>query len=122
MDHQYRIGEIAELFGITKEGIRYLERKGLIHSVRNDDNGYRFFDRTSVATLKTIRTYERLGLSLNEIYDCMSEKDEQEILYTLQDHCEALQREIDEKQAMLDELKLRSDLLRRFNEDKEPRF
>lgn len=76
MEKRYRIGELADLFGITKEGIRYLERQGLITSVRDEENGYRYYGRASTATLKTVRTYQRLGLSLNEIYECMTKKDE----------------------------------------------
>ena len=40
---RYRIGELADFFGMTKEGIRYLEREGVITSERDAGNGYRYF-------------------------------------------------------------------------------
>ena len=63
---KYRIGEMAEFFGLTKEAIRYYERKGLVTSTRDAQTGYRYYERDEITTLKQIRTYESLGFSLNE--------------------------------------------------------
>ena len=49
---KYRTGEMAEFFGMTKEGIRFLERKGMIVSKRDERNGYRYFSRSEVSLLK----------------------------------------------------------------------
>ncbi len=63
---RYRIGEMADLFGMTKEGLRYLERQGIIRSRRDERNGYRYFPRTEITRLKEIRSYQALGFSLEE--------------------------------------------------------
>lgn len=63
---KYRIGEMAEFFGLTKEAIRYYERKGIVNSTRDEQTGYRYYERDEITTLKQIRTYESLGFSLEE--------------------------------------------------------
>ena len=63
---KYRIGEMAEFFGLTKEAIRYYERKGIVASMRDERTGYRYYERDEITTLKQIRTYESLGFSLDE--------------------------------------------------------
>ena len=67
----YRVGELADLFGLTKEGIRYYERKGLISSSRDEKNNYRYYTRNQITTLKHIRMYEGLGFSLEEAVDML---------------------------------------------------
>ena len=63
---KYRIGEMAEFFGLTKEAIRYYERKGIVTSIRDERTGYRYYERDEITTLKQIRTYESLGFSLDD--------------------------------------------------------
>ena len=53
---KYRIGEMAEFFGLTKEAIRYYERKGIVTSIRDERTGYRYYERDEITTLKQIRT------------------------------------------------------------------
>ena len=52
---KYRIGEMAEFFGLTKEAIRYYERKGIVTSTRDERTGYRYYERDEITTLKQIR-------------------------------------------------------------------
>ena len=53
---KYRIGEVADFFGLTKEAIRYYERKGIVCSTRDEQTGYRCYERDEITTLKQIRT------------------------------------------------------------------
>lgn len=70
---KYRIGEMAEFFGLTKEAIRYYERKGIVTSTRDERTGYRYYERDEITTLKRIRTYESLGFSLDEAQAMVAE-------------------------------------------------
>lgn len=63
---RYRTGEMAEFFAMTKEGVRYLERQGIITSRRDEKNRYRYFTRSEITRLKEIRAYQALGFSLEE--------------------------------------------------------
>ena len=68
---KYRIGEVAELFGLTKGGVRYLEEKGVIRSRRDARNGYRYYDREQITDIKQLRSYQAMGFSLDESMDLM---------------------------------------------------
>lgn len=66
---RYRIGEVADFFGLTKEGVRYYERKGLLTSIRDEQTGYRYYEREQITHLKRIRLYESMGFSLDEAWE-----------------------------------------------------
>lgn len=70
---RYRIGELAEFFGMTKPGIRYLEQQGIIRSVRDERNGYRYYPREEITHLKLIRSYQAVGFTLEEAQSMMYE-------------------------------------------------
>ena len=57
---RYRIGELAYFFGMTKEGVRYLERQGIVCSERDEKNGYRYFSRTEISRFKQIKRLDCL--------------------------------------------------------------
>lgn len=46
---------MAEFFRLTKEAIRYYERKGIVTSIRDERTGYRYYERDEITTLKQIR-------------------------------------------------------------------
>lgn len=71
----YRIGEVAEILGITKEGVRFLERKGLLHSVRSPKNGYRYYTRDELSIVQQIRGYASSGFTLDEASDLVLNRD-----------------------------------------------
>lgn len=61
-----RIGELAEMFGVTTDTLRFYEQKGLIRSTRLE-NGYRDYSEDMLIILSYIQTAQRLGFSLKEI-------------------------------------------------------
>lgn len=75
---RYRIGEVAEFFGMTKEGVRYLERQGIIRSMRDERNGYRYFPREEITRLKQIRSFQSIGFGLEEAHSmvCLTPREE----------------------------------------------
>lgn len=38
------IGQLTECAGISEKALRIYEKKGLIHSVRNANNNYRYYE------------------------------------------------------------------------------
>ncbi len=68
---KYRIGEVADFFGMTKEGVRYLERQGIIESRRDESNGYRYFQREEITKMKLIRSYQAIGFTLEEAQEML---------------------------------------------------
>ncbi|MDD2971530.1 MAG: MerR family transcriptional regulator [Lachnospiraceae bacterium] len=61
------IKEIEELTGVSKQNIRFYEKKNLLHPERNKENGYRIYTQTDVYKLKEILLYRKLGLTIEDI-------------------------------------------------------
>ena len=63
------IGEIANMIGITRRIIINYEDHGLIQpDTRGEfDSGYRYYSMDSLVRIRTIRTLQKLGMSLEEI-------------------------------------------------------
>ena len=87
---RYRIGEVAEFFGMTKEGVRFLERQGIITSQRDESNGYRYYDRPEITRLKQIRSYQALGFSLEEAADMVCRTKRGDLLTRIDEKLEEL--------------------------------
>ena len=66
-----RIQEVESRSEISKKNIRFYEEEGLIIPRRNRENGYREYSEQDVATLKKIRLFRRLGISIDEIRKLM---------------------------------------------------
>lgn len=97
---RYRIGELADFFGMTKEGIRYLERQGVIRSERDEKNGYRYYPRDEITHLKQIRRFQSLGFSLEEAQQMVGEVRRDEI----QERLAHKQRELAEKARQIERM------------------
>lgn len=77
---KYRIGEVADFFGMTKEGVRYLERQGIIESRRDESNGYRYFPREEITKMKLIRSYQAIGFTLEEAQEMLYHLRQEDVL------------------------------------------
>ena len=61
----YRVGEAAEILGISAQGVRFFERKNYIKSHR-EENGYRTFERGDITIAQQIQDYASVGFTLQE--------------------------------------------------------
>ena len=43
---RYSIHSVAELLGISADAIRLYEKEGLVSPMRDESNGYRYYDAT----------------------------------------------------------------------------
>ena len=91
---KYRSGEMAEFFGLTKTGIRYLEKEGVIHAERDAGNRYRWFGREEITRLKDVRAYQQMGCSLPEAARLTQGVPREELLANLREKDVELQRQI----------------------------
>lgn len=66
------INELERLTGITKQNIRFYEKKELLHPIRNPENNYREYSEEDAATLKTIKLLRKLDFSLEDIRGILS--------------------------------------------------
>ena len=65
---RYRIGVVAELLGISQEGLRLYERSGILDTQREESSGkYRTYSHLDITALIRARDYHNTGFSLQEI-------------------------------------------------------
>lgn len=69
----FSIGEVAKAVGVTRKTILNYESKGLITPDKKDGStGNRYYTIDTFTQIRTIRVFQDLGLSLNEIRDYFS--------------------------------------------------
>ena len=68
---EYKIGDIAKMFGTTNEGIRFFEKKGLIKGKR-DSRGYRVYTKQNIFMLGQCLMYTQMGFSLKQAQELFS--------------------------------------------------
>lgn len=66
------INELERLTGITKQNIRFYEKKELLHPMRNTANNYREYTEEDLTALKTIKLLRKLDFSLEDIHSILS--------------------------------------------------
>lgn len=70
----FSIGEVARAVGITRKTILGYEAKGLIKPDKKEgDTGNRYYTIDSFTRIRTIRVFQDLGLSLDEIREYFSD-------------------------------------------------
>jgi len=67
MTTELLIGEIASRTGVSVDTVRHYERKGLLHDVRRDPNGYRRYPAATVDRIRVIRRALGIGFTLDEL-------------------------------------------------------
>ena len=61
-----KINDVEKITGLTQKAIRLYESKGLIHITR-DENGYRNYSEEDINTLKRIKLFRSVGISIADI-------------------------------------------------------
>lgn len=62
-----RIGDLAEMSGVSTQTIRFYEREGLLPAPHRESNGYRSYEDRTVARIGFIRAAQAAGLKLTDI-------------------------------------------------------
>lgn len=63
----FKIGELSKLFNTGVDSIRYYERAGLLHPVRDQENNYRLYTLDDIRTMNTVRELLSIGFTTREI-------------------------------------------------------
>ena len=94
-----RIGELSRVTGASTRSLRYYEQKGLITS-RRLSNGYRDYDESAVAVVRTITSLLELGLPtaiIEDVLPCTGEAVPSGDCAALMARVTAIRDEMDEK-------------------------
>lgn len=98
-EQYFKIGEMAELFGLNIRTLRYYDEIGLVRPALVDpDSGYRYYSTAQFEPLNTIRYLRELGVSLEEIRQFLKGRDVESMRQMMQaqlEEVEARQRDLD---------------------------
>lgn len=96
---KYKIGEIAELLGLTTEGLRFYEKNNLVVPEKDKFSGTRYYGVWDIHLLIRAKTYRRLGFSVKDIHQIIhtSRQDEQRIHQILDQKTEDIEQKIIEQ-------------------------
>ncbi|UNO43558.1 MerR family transcriptional regulator [Streptomyces sp. MST-110588] len=78
-----RIGELADMVGITTRAVRHYHRIGLLPEPQRQPNGYREYALRDAVELARIRRLTELGLSLDEVKDVLADDAGRELVEIL---------------------------------------
>lgn len=93
------INELENMTGITKQNIRFYEKKGLLNPERNLINNYRKYTQEDVKTLQTIKMLRKLDMPIEDVRRILSE--EVQVGSAMQKHLEELTKKKGELEACI---------------------
>ncbi len=99
----YKIGEIANLYGIGTDSLRYYEEIGILKPAR-DVNGYRMYNIGDIRTLNILRELRSIGFSMEEIKGHLADFNLQKTLDLFQAEIEAIDKKTAELVALRKQL------------------
>ena len=79
--------------GVSKDMIRFYEKKGMLKPRRNSQNNYRIYDDQDLNLIVLIHDYSSIGMSLKSIAKLIREHDIKEAAEDLEDSIKRLQNE-----------------------------
>ncbi|AOR23148.1 MerR family transcriptional regulator [Clostridium taeniosporum] len=133
MENKYTISEIAKMFNITTNKVRFYEKKGLLEPLRNENNDYRTFTKQDIIKLQSILLYRSIGIPIKDIKNILNNSRKENCLTYFNDQWKLVNNEIDKLniirkslESILDELyeetkeyKIDSKVLNIINESNE---
>lgn len=63
---KYLIGDVANLMGLSRDTLRYYEKRGLLNSHKGD-NGYRYYTDQDISRLVSILYHRKMNISLEDM-------------------------------------------------------
>lgn len=105
---QYRIGQAARHVGMSVEGLRFYERKGLVRPASRSPSGYRLYSERQMESLRFVRAAQEMGFSLREIRDLLGLRE------GVAESCQTMRANL---QGKLDSVLHRIELLRGFERE-----
>lgn len=91
-----KIGELSTQSGVPIKTIRYYEELGLLKSCGRTEGHFRLFYPDTVARLGFIKRLQSLGLSLQEISECLAVYDHGDL------PCDDIQSKLEQQVAQID--------------------
>lgn len=70
-----KVGELAHRTGVSVRTLHFYDQRGLLSPSRRSASGHRLYGVADIARLQRIRSLQQLGLTLEDIGDCLGSRD-----------------------------------------------
>jgi DNA-binding transcriptional MerR regulator len=71
-DRPMKIGEFADVAGVSIDAIRFYERRGVLRPASRTASGYRTFGQRDLDRVRLARQLQKLGLTIDEVVDALT--------------------------------------------------
>ena len=109
MKNEYKIGELAEYFGISRDTLRHYDKLGILSPPQNNDNGYRIYSRADLLCMIYIKDLREAGVSLKDIAKLMKDGSVEKAEAIMQVRQASIKKEIEDleyKYCVIEDYKL----------------
>ena len=93
MKEYYRINEIAKLYSISTDSLRYYEKLGILKPKR-EENGYRLYSLSDIYKITVIRDLRALDFSMEQIKDYLSHQSVEHTAQMLTEEMEQIKEKL----------------------------
>ncbi|WP_312048304.1 MerR family transcriptional regulator [Exiguobacterium profundum] len=104
MKGHWKVGEVAELAGLTIRTLRYYDQICLFSPSQYTESGHRLYTKADLERLQPILSLKQMGMSLEEIQLLLSNPEEQPVAEILQTQISRVKKEIEVQQKLVAEL------------------
>jgi DNA-binding transcriptional MerR regulator len=105
MKYKGTVDLYAKLLGMSKEGLRFYEQKGILNPERTGNSRYRIYGGDETTLMVLCRKYRRYSFSLNKVIHLVHQSSSRELVRLFCTQRKALENEIKEKKRILSSLK-----------------
>lgn len=106
MEKKFSIHEVADLLGLSTDAIRLYEKSGLVTPLRNEKNGYRYYEEEQIQRIMGISLYRKLNVGIAEIKRLFQVSDFETMVSAFEGYIENREEEIRVLQNQLEKLKV----------------
>ena len=105
MRKTYKIGEVANILGVSADTIRYYEKAGIVYSKKDPSNGYRYFTPADIYALLDVLFYRSMDIPVEEVRNIMNSYQHRDVKKLLEQKQEQVQAKIREQQVLLERIR-----------------
>lgn len=111
---KYLIGDVANLMGLSRDTLRYYEKRGILNSHKGD-NGYRYYTEQDISRLVGILYQRKMNISLEDMENLWSDNTFSQLPDIVQTRLEEEKKAIRRHEQTIARLRLTQSDLRRLS-------
>lgn len=108
----YTIGEVSKILNISRDMIRYYEKRGVLQSKRDEKSNYRRYTTMDVFWLFEAMEYNSWGIEIGDISKVRNEDFNERTAGALEDRIDKIQKDLNYQRIYLERLKSLKDRFR----------